>query len=164
MSTEPILDRILTLLGGAGCPYQRIDHEPVSSAREAAHVRGTDLASGVKAILFKIDRDFVLFAMAADRRLRSAKIRRSLGVRRTRFASREELLEMTGLTPGAVPPFGRPVLPFPLYADPSVFSGDHLIFTAGSRTTSIRMTTEDYRRLAAPRVVAVAEPDDPDSR
>lgn len=158
MSPEPVLERILALLDAAGCRYQRIEHEPVSGAEDAARVRGSELAAGVKAILFKIDRRFALLAMAADRRLRSARIRRALGVKRTRFASREELLELTGLAPGAVPPFGEPVLPFPLYADPSVFAGDEVIFTAGSRTTSLRMATADYRRLAAPEVAEVAEP------
>jgi hypothetical protein len=39
----------------------------------------------------------------------SAAIRNELGVRKTRFANREELWELTGLVPGSVPPFGRPI-------------------------------------------------------
>lgn len=120
----------------------------------ASPARPLPLALGVKSILFKIDRSFALFAMSAAREMSSASIRKALGVRRTRFASRRELDEMTGLAPGAVPPFGEPVLPFPLYADPSALEHEAVVFTAGSRTTSIRLATADYRRIAAPRVVA----------
>lgn len=144
---------VLRLLTDARTPFERIEHPPVSSAEEAAQARGTPLERGVKAILFKIDRDFAIFAMNAACALHSAKVRKVLGVRRTRFASRDELLAMTGLAPGGVPPFGEPVLPFPLYADPSVFVAETLVFTAG-RTTSIQLASADYRDVAAPRVFA----------
>lgn len=147
-----MLARIVGLLDSADCPFELIEHAPVSTAEEAAQLRGTPLERGVKAILFKYDTAFGIFVMSAARQLRSAKIRRALGVRRTRFATRQELLAMTGLLPGSVPPFGEPVLPFPLFADPSVFAGDELVFTAGSRTASIRLASADYRRLAAPEV------------
>lgn len=156
MGPPPLLHRILALLEGAGAPFEVIEHAAVSSAQEAAAVRGTPLELGVKAILFKIDRRFAIFAMSAAEALHSAKIRKALKVQRTRFASRDELFEMTGLLPGAVPPFGEPLLPFPLYADPSALAGEELIFTAGSRTTSIRLATAAYRRVAAPRVLAFA--------
>jgi Ala-tRNA(Pro) deacylase len=58
--------------------------------------------------------------------------------------------------PGSVPPFGRPLLPFPLYADPSVFANERIAFNAGSLTDSIVMPVGDYRRLAAPEVFEFA--------
>jgi Ala-tRNA(Pro) deacylase len=154
MSRGPVCERIIALLEEAAVAFEVIEHEAVSSAAEAATVRGTPLELGVKAILFKIDRSFALFAMSGARQMRSSMLRKALGVRRTRFATRRELLDMTGLAPGAVPPFGEPVLPFPLYADPSVLDRESLVFTAGSRTTSIRLATADWRCLAAPTVVA----------
>ena len=153
MGQEPVLRRLVTLLDDAGCPYEVIEHGSVSTAREAAEARATDLDEGVKAILLKYDDRFGIFALNAARQVRSAKIRRGLRVKRTRFASRDELLEMTGLLPGAVPPFGEPVLPFPLFADPTVARHETLVFTAGSRTTSIRMATADYQRIARPRLL-----------
>lgn len=153
MTSDLVLHRILALLEEAGCAYESFEHDAVSSAPEAAAARGTELDEGVKAIFLKYDDLFGIFALNAARQLRSARIRRSLRVRRTRFATRAELAAMIGLAPGAVPPFGEPVLPYPLFADPSVFERRTLIFTAGSRTRSIRMATADYRRIARPRVV-----------
>ncbi len=156
MSDAPVLHRIVKLLDDADCPYEIIEHGSVSTAREAAAARATGLEEGAKAILLKYDDRFGIFVLSAARQIRSARIRRGLRVRRTRFASRDELQAMTGLPPGAVPPFGEPVLPFPLFVDPSVDRNETLVFTAGCRTTSIRMTTSDYRQIARPRVLAFA--------
>ena len=156
MSDEPVLQRIVSLLDDAGCAYELIEHGSVSTAREAAAARATDLDEGAKAILLKYDGEFGIFALNAAREIRSALIRRGLKVRRTRFAYRDELRAMTGLKPGAVPPFGEPVLPFPLFADPTIERHDTMVFTAGSRTTSIRMATADYRRVARPRMFPFA--------
>jgi len=93
-----------------------------------------------------------LFVLSAERKLDSGAIREHFSARKTRFATADELMEMTGLIPGSVPPFGAPVLPFPLYVDPSVFENDRVAFNAGSLTDSVVMPIEDYRRLAAPEV------------
>ena len=156
MSHEPVLHRIVALLDDDGCAYEVIEHDPVSTAEEAAAARGTSLGEGAKAILLKYDGQFGLFVLNAARQVRSALIRRGLRVRRTRFAYPEELLAKTGLLPGSVPPFGEPILPLPLFADPTVVDTETMVFTAGSKTTSIRMATSDYRRIAQPRVFAFA--------
>ena len=49
-----------------------------------------------------------------------------------------------------MPPFGRPILPFDLYVDPSIFANERIAFNAGSLTDSIVMSTADYRRIAQP--------------
>lgn len=149
---DSLPQRITALLDAAGCVYEILQHAAVSTAEEAAVARATDLAEGAKAILLKYDQAFGLFVASADRKIRSAKIRRGLRVQRTRFAFRDELTDMTGLTPGAVPPFGEPILPFPLFADPTVLQQETMVFTAGSHTTSIRMASADYRRIARPQV------------
>jgi len=114
------------------------------------------LRVGGKALLIKVDDVYRLFVLSADRKLDSAAVKERFGARKTRFATAEELAELTGLVPGAVPPFGPPVLPFPLYADPSVFANDRIAFNAGSLTDSIVMAASDYRRVAAPEVFAFA--------
>ena len=153
-SERSVAERIVELLRAHDVGFEEIRHSPAATAAEAAAARGTELASGTKAILFKYGDRFGIFAMSADRSLRSARIRHELGVQRTRFANAAELGRLTGLEPGAVPPFGEPILPFPLFADPSVLARDVMLFTAGARTLSIRLRTADYRAVARPRVFA----------
>ncbi len=156
MSDQPVLQRIVTLLDGDSCLYEVIEHAPVSTAQEAAAARATPIEEGAKSILLKYDDKFGIFVLSAARQVRSALVRHGLKVRRTRFAYAQELLAMTGLKPGSVPPFGEPILPLPLFVDPTVLDNEMMVFTAGSRTTSIRMETSDYRRITRPRELAIA--------
>lgn len=146
-----VLSRIRELLAAAGCAYQEVEHGPTATSEESAAARGEPLGVGAKAILLKTDDVFRLFVLPADRKLDSAAIKRELGVKKTRFATPEELLALTGLVPGSVPPFGEPVLPFALYADPSVgMQYGRVAFNAGSLTTSIIMPAADWLAIAKP--------------
>ena len=136
--------------------FREVHHSPTRTSEESALARGEELRIGGKALLIKVDSDFRLFVLSADRKLDSAAIRGHFQAKKTRFASPEELLQMTGLVPGSVPPFGAPILPFPLYADPSVFENERIAFNAGSLTDSIIMGIDDYRRLARPEVFSFA--------
>jgi prolyl-tRNA editing enzyme YbaK/EbsC (Cys-tRNA(Pro) deacylase) len=73
-------------------------------------------------------------------------------VKKTRFATAEELKQQAGLVPGAVPPFGRPVLPFDLHVDRSIVENDRIAFNAGSLTDSIILAVEDYLSVAGAEV------------
>src|SRR6185312_16319421 len=108
--------------------FRELHHAPTRTSEESALARGEPLRRGGKALLIKVDSDFRLFIVSADRKLDSAAIRTHFQARKTRFASAEELLQMTGLVPGSVPPFGAPILPFPLYADPSVLENERIAF------------------------------------
>lgn len=146
-------EKILAHLDEAGATYRVVEHRPVHTAAEAARARGTPLEIGAKAIVFKTDDVFRLFVLPAVRELSSRRIRRGLGVSRTRFASGEELAELTGLEPGCVPPFGAPLLPLELIADPPLVDLEEIAFTAARHDRSIVMAAADWRRVAAPRLV-----------
>jgi prolyl-tRNA editing enzyme YbaK/EbsC (Cys-tRNA(Pro) deacylase) len=153
---NPILEQIRGLLGSAGVAFREVHHEPTYTSEDSARARGEDLRIGGKALLLKADDDFKVFVVSAARRLDSGAIRKHLGLRRSRFATKEELEQLTGLVPGAVPPFGRPVLPFDLYADPSVLENERIAFNAGSLTDSIIVGVDDWARIAKPEVFRFA--------
>ena len=97
--------------------------------------------------------------LPADRKLDSALVKKQLGVTRLRFASPEELLALTGLVPGSVPPFGEPILPFELIADVAIGARyPHVAFNAGSLTDSIIMSAADWARVAQPVRLPLTEP------
>jgi len=116
-SETPILHRIRETLNAAGIEYRELHHEPTRTSEDSARVRGEDIRIGGKALLMKVGGDYKLFVLSAALRVDSQAIRKFLDTRKTRFASPEELHELTGLVPGSVPPFGRPILPFDLYVD-----------------------------------------------
>ena len=71
---------------------------------------------------------------------------------KSRFVSPDELLRLTGLVPGSIPPFGKPLLPFEVFVDPSILDNERIAFNAGSLTDSIIMSVDDYLRIARPEV------------
>lgn len=145
------LERIRTQLNAAGIAYREVEHEPTRTSEESAIARGESLRIGAKALLLRTDDVFQLFVLPANRKMDSTAIRRYLGVRKTRFASVEELDSLVGLVPGAVPPFGEPILPFKLYADIAMGrETDKVAFNAGLLTHSIIMAASDWLEIAKP--------------
>ena len=145
-----VLETIRALLEDNGVSFREDHHRPTRTSQEAADARGEPMEIGGKAIVAKVDKDFRLFVFSAARQLSSRAIRHHLGAKRFRFASADELMELTGLVPGCVPPFGRPVLPLDLYLDTSILANDRIAFNAGSLTDSIVMDRESYIEIARP--------------
>ena len=143
-------ERIRDHLVRSGVGFRELHHEPTRTSAESAKVRGEELRVGGKAMLLKVGDSFKLFVLSAARRLDSAKVKEYFGVKRLRFATPEELLAHTGLVPGAVPPFGPPILDLELFVDESITENDRIAFNAGSLTDSIIMDREAYIRLARP--------------
>lgn len=152
MATD-VADRIVALLRAHAVPYEIVDHPRAISAEEAAANRGTPLAMGGKSLVMKLERTFAVLVVGGDRAIDNRKLRRHLGLRRYRFATAEELATLTGLTPGAVPPFGRPVFDLPLYVDADRAVLEPLAFSLASHTRSVRMATADWLRVATPTEV-----------
>jgi len=145
------LERIRKYLNAAGISYREVEHEPTRTSEESAAARGESLRIGAKALLLRTDGIFQLFVLPADRKMDSTAIRRYLGIRKTRFASVEELDSLVSLVPGAVPPFGEPILPFKLYADNAMGKEtDKVAFNAGLLTHSIIMASSDWIDIAKP--------------
>ena len=145
-----VLEAIRALLDGHGVPYREAHHRPTRTSQEAADARGELMEIGGKAIVAKVDKEFRVFVFSAARLLSSRAIRHHLGAKRFRFASADELMELTGLVPGCIPPFGRPILPLQLYVDTSIVANDRIAFNAGSLTDSIVIDRTSYIELAQP--------------
>lgn len=148
---DEVLEKIRGALSQGGVAYREISHAPTHTSEESARVRGESLAVGAKALLLKTDDMFRLFVLPADLQLDTKKIKQELKVKSTRFAASEELLDLTGLVPGSVPPFGIPVLPFELYGDTAIGAvEDKVAFNAGSLTLSIVMKASDWKTVTTP--------------
>lgn len=152
-----VLEKIRTLLEHHNIDFLLREHEPTPTSEDSARVRGESMSSGAKAIVYKVQNEFCLFVMAANLSMDTKKIKlyfkeQGKRVKKTRFANLEELENMTGLPPGAVPPFGQPILPFDLYVDPSLLKNENISFNAGSLRHSITMHLNDYIGLVHPTV------------
>ena len=157
MNPSTTFHSICQWLDSMGTPYHTVHHEPTFTSEESARARGEEVRIGGKALLIKTDDEFRLFVLSAARKLNAAAVKKHFGVKRIRFASSQELADRTGLVPGSVPPFGRPILPFDLYVDESIVTNDRIAFNAGSLTDSIILQTSDYMTVAKPTVFSFSE-------
>jgi Ala-tRNA(Pro) deacylase len=147
-------DRLHALLAASGLPHAVLDHAEAVSGRDAAAARGTPLGIGGKSLVLKIDRvGLAVLVVGSDRRVDGRALRKALGVQRYRFLAADELEALVGLSPGAVPPFGRPVVDATLFVGEDLLAREEIAFAAASRTRSIRMASADWRAVAQPTVV-----------
>ena len=151
-----VFQRIEALLTQQGVAFQVLRHEPVYTSEEAARIRGTPLASGAKALVCKGEDRFVMFVVPADRKLDSRAVRRVKGWRKLRFATREEVLELTGLAPGSIPPFGS-LFSLPTLCDERLGENDVINFNAGDHSISVSMRYADYVLAEKPELGTFAE-------
>ena len=151
-----IVDRLAAALGEAGIEFTHSSHREVRTSAEAAEVRGTSLHSGAKALIVKGDHGFVMLVMPADMSLHSSAARRRIESKRMRFATPEELLELTGLLPGSIPPFGS-LFDLKTICDERLADNERINFNAGSRSQSIQMSYRDYVAFESPVVAAIAK-------
>jgi Ala-tRNA(Pro) deacylase len=143
-----LLSSITTFLAEQEIPFTLLHHEPTHTSEASARARGESIAIGGKAIVMKVESEFRLFVLSAALKVDSKKIKEHFGAKNIRFATPEELFSLTGLVPGSVPPFGKPILNLPLHVDTSIQKNEKIAFNAGSLTDSIIMKTEDYLRAA----------------
>lgn len=147
-----IAERILELLDG--CPHQVVEHPPIRGAEDAAALRGTPLEIGGKSLLLKVGDRWVVLVLSGARRLHNPSLRRALKAQRYRFATREELQAITGLEPGCVPPFGRPLFDADLVVDEVTAEQDRIAFSLADPTRSVIMSTKDWLAIAQPDLIA----------
>lgn len=154
MSTPTVFERLHDWLKQSGASFSVLRHEPVYTSEQAAAVRNTALASGAKALVVKAGERILLLVLPADRKLDSKKARTALGVRELRFATREEVERVTGLQPGAIPPFGS-LFQLPTYCDPALAANESINFNAGDHAVSIQMPYAAYVEVERPTLAAI---------
>jgi len=154
--SSSVFDRVENLLNEHGISFDVLRHEPVFTSEEAAQIRGTPLASGAKALVCKGDERFVMFVIPADRKLDSRGVRRDQGWRKLRFATREEVAELTGLSPGAIPPFGS-LFGLPTMCDRRLGDSAVINFNAGDHGISVSVQYADYLLVEKPELGTYVE-------
>lgn len=152
-----IFDRVRELLENNKILYQLKVHPPAYTSEQSALYRNEPLKIGAKAMILKTDTGFIMAVLPADRKIDSAQLKEILNTKNLRFATPEELLEKTGLVPGAIPPFGS-LFNLPMLIDKSLLEEEYIAFNAGSLEKSIKMKTKDYVEIVPPRVEELSKP------
>jgi prolyl-tRNA editing enzyme YbaK/EbsC (Cys-tRNA(Pro) deacylase) len=151
----PVTDRLERWLRESGVEFRIFEHEPVRTSEEAARVRGTPLEQGAKALVIRADDRYVHLVLPAHLKADNATLRTLLGTRQLRFASADELRELTACVPGAVPPFGN-LFDLRVLIDEALTANETIAFNAGSNAVSITMRADDFVRLSGGTIARFA--------
>ena len=162
--------RVLELFNAEGIEYRLYEHEPVYTSEQASKVGGVELKTGVKAMVLKKKKkklqndtdsgekgtskdQFFLADIAADRRLEFSKLEKLLPqVKKLEFATKEEVLSVTGCEAGSVHPIGW-LYSLDTFLDGSVLENEFVNFNIGLLTKSVRIKKDDLVRILKPKIV-----------
>ena len=99
---------ILQLLEEHHINYIVRKHEPIFTVAQGKALGLPNVQAAVKSLLLTDDKhqSYYLVVLPLDKRLDLKELRVKIGSRRLTMASSQELMELLGLTPGAVTPFG----------------------------------------------------------
>ena len=152
-------DRLVADLDAAGARYRLIDHAPEGRTDLVSALRGHDVAHAAKClvVMVKIGKKrtrYVLAVVPGDARLDLPAVKALLEGTYVTFASRDRAEDLAGSVSGTVLPFSYdPRLE--LIADPALLDAPELFFNAARLDRSIALATDDYVRIAAPRLASI---------
>lgn len=99
---------ILQLLEEHHINYIVRKHEPIFTVAQGEALGLPNVQAAVKSLLLTDDKhqSYYLVVLPLDKRLDLKELRVKIGSRRLTMASSQELMQLLGLTPGTVTPFG----------------------------------------------------------
>ena len=159
-TTVDLHTRLIADLDAAGARYRLIEHPPEGRTELVSALRGHDVAHAAKCLVVMVKlgkkrSHYVLAAVAGDARLDLAAVKDLAGGTYVAFAATARAEELAGSVSGTVLPFSYdPRLE--LVVDPGLLDAPELFFNAARLDSSIALATEDYVRVARPRVERIA--------
>ncbi len=144
-----IYENILRILRELNISYEQIDHPPVRTCENSMKYRKEHGWEGVgsKNIIFHAKERFYLVVTTSEKEVKARRFKKEFGTKNIRFATPEEVKEVTGCEIGAIPPFGYKNKDLPIYVDEEIFGNEYFMFNPAIHTKSIRIRSEDLLRI-----------------
>lgn len=154
-----ISSRLKEYLDNAAITYTGHPHRPAYTSQEIAqslHVSGREL---VKSVILKTGGGQLIMAvLSANDTANLDVLREEIGVTSLRLASETEFSDaFPTCEAGAMPPFGN-MFDMPTYCEARLSRNHEIEFNAGSHDETVRMSFNDYQRLADPEMIHFAQP------
>ncbi len=136
-------------------PFMRVDHEPAMTMEACMDV---DVALGAEMCknLLLCNRqctNFYLLMMPGDKPFKTKELSAQIGSSRLSFASGEYMEELLDITPGSLSVLGLmndSDMRVQLLIDRDLLSAEYVCFHPCINTSSLRITTNDFRELLLP--------------
>ena len=151
-------ERLKSFLQSNQIPYETLAHSTTYTAQGTAalmQVSGREIAKTVVVRAGERGEQTILAVLPGARHVKLEKLAAAVG-KPVRLATE---LEFVDLFPdcelGAMPPFGA-LYNLPVYMDESLAKDKEVIFNAGTHHDAVRVSYEDFVRLAKPKICSFA--------
>jgi Ala-tRNA(Pro) deacylase len=157
--TGDLYQRLIADLDADGARYRLIDHAPEGRTELVSALRGHDVAHAAKClvVMVKVGKKqtrYALTVVPGDARLDLQAVKALLAGTYVAFAGQDRAEELAGSASGTILPFSYdPRLE--VIADPALLAAPELFFNAARLDRSMALATDDYVRLAGPRIASI---------
>lgn len=138
--------------------FREYTHEPVFTSEAAAKVRGTDIDQGAKALVMYGDKKPIMIILPGSTHADLKAFKKLYKIKDLRMATAEEVMQLTSLPIGAIPPFGS-LFGIQSYVEESLSKNMRIVFNAGLHEKSIEMNYIDWEHIEKPSVGLFAKQD-----
>ena len=129
---------------------------PIKNSARLADLVGLEPASIIKALAFMAGDAPLLAMVPGDRRVDTKKLREAAGGVKIRFATNDEVMNVTGYSVSATPPVAWTTPPA-AFIDPAVRAND-IVYAAGGDTNMVlKMRSADLVAATGATVADIAE-------
>jgi Ala-tRNA(Pro) deacylase len=151
-----LAQKLTALLERNRIHYKVVKHPTAYTSQGVAaalHVAGREVA---KTVVLKIDGRYGLAVLPAPYHVDLGRFGAAAGAQTVTLASERELATLfEGCELGAEPPFGD-LYGLPVWVDATLARDPSIVFNGGSHTDAVRITYQDFVRLAKPTVARFA--------
>jgi len=140
--------KIKQILSSNQIEFEETEHEAVYTSHKAAQVIGLEAEeAGVKSLILKTkEGSCILVLNPGNKKVDTKKIAELEGTKSIYFASPEEVIKVTGIPIGSIPPFGHKTK-LKTYLNEELLDCEYLYFNPGSHTKTIKMPSKDLPRV-----------------
>jgi Ala-tRNA(Pro) deacylase len=151
---------LCALLDEEQARYRLVEHEPEGRTESISRIRGNRLEQAIKSIVVQVrfgkkEKGYFLANVPGDCRIDLPAIQALFNGTDASVAPRERAEQLAGCVIGSIPPFSFNAQ-LGLLADPSIRDNQEVVFNAGRLDRSIFMRSDDYVRIAQPRLEKIA--------
>ncbi len=141
---------VLNYLTAEGIHYSLHEHPAVYTCSEA-EIHCKDIPGiSAKSLLVKAKDQFYLCLVPANKKLDNKGLEAIVGVKKIRFATAEELMQLLKLTPGSVSPFGLindVEHNVKLLIDESISQSEYVQFHPNINTATLALTQNEFQKF-----------------
>lgn len=140
---------VLDYLNANQIKYEAYEHKAVYTCSEA-EIHCKDIPGiSAKSLLVKAKDQFYLCLVPANKKLDSKGLEVIVGVKKIRFATADELMQLLGLTPGSVSPFGLindKEHKVKLLVDETIAQSEYVQFHPNINTATLALTQKEFQK------------------